>query len=256
MSERLASTSKPLAGHGPRSGEHRAFVAGASGAIGRVLCRLLIQDGWQVTGTTRSPAKATELRSLGVEPVVVDVFDREALIRSVAAAAPRVVIHQLTDLPKVFSAETMAAARPRNARIREIGTDNLVAAASRAGARRLVAQSIAFAYAPGPRPYVEEAALDLATAPAVAKLEALVLDSGLDGLVLRYGRLYGPGTWADAPAGEAPVHVDAAADAARRAATIGARGIYNIAEEDGTVSSAKARAELGWSSQFRAPALT
>ena len=254
MSERPASNSNPLAGHDPRSGERRAFVAGASGAIGRVLCSLLLQDGWQVIGTTRSPARAAALRALGVQPVVVDVFDREALIRSVAAAAPHVVIHQLTDLPKVSSAEAMAAARPRNARIREIGTDNLVAAASRAGAKRLVAQSIAFAYAPGPRPYVEEAALDVVTAPAVAKLEALVLDSGLDGLVLRYGRLYGPGTWADAPAGEAPVHVDAAADAARRAATIGARGVYNIAEEDGSVSSAKARAELGWSPAFRAPA--
>lgn len=232
-----------------------AFVAGASGAIGRVLCKLLIQDGWRVVGATRSPAKAAELGSLGVEPVVIDVFDREALIRNVATAEPHVVIHQLTDLPKEYSPSNLAAARARNARIREIGTDNLIAAATLAGARRLVAQSIAFAYAPGPRPYLEEAALDVGTAPAVAKLEELVLGCRLEGLVLRYGRLYGPHTWFAAPSGEAPVHVDAAADAARRAVTHGTPGVYNIAEDDGTVSSAKAGRELGWSARFRASGL-
>lgn len=230
------------------------FVAGASGAIGRVLCRLLIEDGWRVVGATRSPSTASELEHFGVEPVVVDVFDRDALIRAVDSAAPQVLVHQLTDLPKVFSPASLAAARARNARIREVGTDNLIAAATLAGARRIVAQSVAFAYAPGPRPHAEEAPLDLGAWSAVAKLEALVLGSGLEGLVLRYGRLYGPRTWFDVPSGEAPVHVDAAADAARRAVTHGRPGIYNVAEDDGVVTTAMARAEFGWSAGFRAPA--
>ena len=233
------------------SNTRTVFVAGASGAVGRVLCRLLIADGWRVTGTTRSAGKAAELKALDVEPVVVDVFDREALISAVQRAAPRVVLHQLTDLPKMNTPEAMAAGRARNARIREIGTENLVAAAIAAGAKRFVAQSIAFAYAPGPKPYSEEAPLD-PSARAVARLEALTLGGPFEGVVLRYGRLYGPNTWTPVAAGEGPVHVDAAAEAARLALTRGAPGIYNIAEEDGTVSSAKARSALGWSPGFRA----
>jgi nucleoside-diphosphate-sugar epimerase len=236
----------------PSQSKRNAFVAGAGGAIGRVLCDLLIQDDWRVVGTTRSAGRAEELRSRGVEPVVVDVFDREALIRAVAAAEPAVVIHQLTDLPKELSPANMATARPRNARLREVGTDNLIAAAIEGGSSRVVAQSIAFAYAAGPRPYVEDAAIDTMAWPSVAKLEALVLGCPLEGIVLRYGRLYGPNTWSLVPSGEAPVHVDAAAHAARLAATHGTRGIYNVAEDDGVVSSEKARRELGWRSTFRA----
>lgn len=229
-----------------------AFVAGAAGAVGRVLCRLLVGDGWRVVGATRSAERASELGLLGVEPVVLDVFDRAALVRAVGDARPRVVVHQLTDLPREYSPQAMAAARARNARIREEGTANLVAAAQAADAKRLVAQSIAFAYAPGPRPCAEDAPLDRAAFAAVAKLEALVLGSGLEGVVLRYGRFHGPGTWHALASGEAPVHVEAAADAARRALTRGEPGIYNVAEEDGAVASAKARAALGWSAAFRA----
>ena len=229
----------------------KAFVAGASGAIGEVLCRLLLQDGWEVAGTTRAPERAARLEALGVAPVVVDVFDRRALIEAVAAADPEVVVHQLTDLPKQATPESMAAARPRNARIREIGTDNLVAAALASGARRIVAQSIAFAYAPGPQPYSEEAPLDAASYASVITLEQRVLGSGLEGVVLRYGRLYGPNTWTAVPPAHAPVHVEAAADAARRAMTLGPSGVYNIAEDDGTVTSAKARRELHWRPEFR-----
>jgi nucleoside-diphosphate-sugar epimerase len=233
------------------------FVAGAAGAIGSVLCRLLLQDGWHVSGTTRSAERATELRTIGVVPVIVDVFDRQALIAAVVHAQPHVVVHQLTDLPKTFSPDAMPAARARNAHIREIGTDNLVAAALQAGASRMVAQSIAFAFADGAKPYLEDAPLDHASGAAAARLEALVLGSpSLHGIVLRYGRLYGPRTWSETPSGEAPVHVDAAADAARRAATLGAAGAYNIAEDDGTVSSAKARRELGWNPEFRVPVQT
>jgi nucleoside-diphosphate-sugar epimerase len=227
------------------------FLAGATGAIGSVLCRLLVADGWRVVGTTRSAAKAAELKRLGVEPVVVDAFDRDALVAAVKSAAPDVVVHQLTDLPKENTPEAMAEGRARNAKLREIGTDNLAAAATAAGAKRFVAQSIAFAYAPGPKPYAEEAPLDPA-AKAVATLERLTLGGPFEGLVLRYGHLYGPNTWTPVAAAKGSVHVDAAADAARRALTRGAPGIYNVAEDDGTVSTVKARTLLDWSAAFRA----
>ena len=226
------------------------FVAGASGAVGRPLCQLLLADGWRVVGATRSPERAADLASIGVRPAIVDVYDRDALIRAVVDARPDLVVHQLTDLPKTLDAKRLADALPNNARLREIGTDNLVAAVVAAGATRLVAQSIAFAYAPGDRPFVEESPLDPAMS-AVARLEELVLGGPFDGVVLRYGRFYGPRTWSDHPRGEMPVHVEAAADAARRALTRGAPGIYNVAEDDGSVTSAKAERELGWRSSFR-----
>ena len=226
------------------------FVAGASGAIGRRLCRLLVADGWQVTGTTRSSDKAAGLRAIGVAPVIVDVFDETALRQVVVEAHPAVVIHQLTDLPPALDPARMAEARVRNARIRDIGTRNLVAAALAAGARRMIAQSIAFVYAPGPLPYHEDWPLN-ADAVAVASLEQQVLQAPLVGIILRYGKFYGPGTGYDDPPRGGPVHVDAAADAARRALTRGANAIYNIAEEDGTISSRRAVTELGWSADFR-----
>jgi nucleoside-diphosphate-sugar epimerase len=234
----------------------RTFVAGAGGVIGRRLCPLLVADGWRVTGTTRSPEKASVLRAAGVEPAVVDVFDADALRAVVAAAQPDIVIHQLTDLPPGVDPAKMAEARLRNARLRDIGTQNLVAAAFAAGVRRMIAQSIAFAYAPGPQPYTEDSPLnpgapDAAgvSARGIVALEQHVLEAPFEGVILRYGRLYGPGTGVDNPPA-VPLHVDAAADAARRAVTRG-QGIYNIAEEDGTVSSRKATAELGWQADFR-----
>jgi nucleoside-diphosphate-sugar epimerase len=178
---------------------NRIFLAGASGVIGRVLAPLLIADSWTVFGTTRSVEKAQALRRAGVEPVVVDVFDAEALQQAVAEARPSIVMHQLTDLPRGPNPASMDEARARNARLREVGTRNLVAAAIRAGAGRLIAQSIAFAYAPGPIPHAESDPLDVLapgsagiSARGVASLEHAVLGSGLHGIVLRYGRLYGP----------------------------------------------------------------
>lgn len=242
----------------PLTSKRTILVAGASGVIGRRLCHLLIEDGYLVIGTTRSPNKAASLRALGVEPVIVDVFDQERLSSVLADTQPEIVIHQLTDLPPGLDPAKMAEATVRNARIREVGTRNLLTAAMAAGTKRMIAQSIAFAYAPGPKPHDESAALNVdaperagLTARAVASLEQQVIHAQLEGIVLRYGRLYGPGTGFDEPASGGPVHVDAAADAARRAVTRGKRGIYNIAEQDGSVSSHKAAVELDWKADFR-----
>lgn len=197
------------------------------------------------------------LRGLGVEPVVVDVFNESLLFEMVRKAEPEIVVHQLTDLPPALDPTRMAEALVRNARLREIGTRNLVAAAAAAGATRMVAQSLAFVYAPGPMPYREEAPLFLddaafgETARAVASLEQQVLNAPFTGIVLRYGKLYGPGTGFELAPSEGPLHVDDAADAARRALTRGAAGIYNIAEDDGTVSITKAADALGWIPGFR-----
>jgi nucleoside-diphosphate-sugar epimerase len=226
------------------------LVAGATGAIGRPLCRLLVADGWHVIGTTRSEQKLAGLRALGVEPAQVDVFDAERLRDLLVATRPAIVIHQLTDLPPGLDPDAMPAALVRNTRLRELGTANLVAASQAAGATRMVAQSIAFAYAPGPQPYHEDWPLN-ATARGVISLEQQVLGAPFDGIVLRYGRLYGPGTGFDDPPAGGPLHVDAAADAARLAITRGAPGVYNIAEDDGTLDCRKAAAELGWRADFR-----
>lgn len=231
--------------------DRTVFVAGATGAIGSILCRMLVADAWQVHGISRSQAGAARLRALGVMADVVDVFDRVALTESVGKARPSVVVHQLTDLPKIFTPEALAEARPRNARIREAGTANLVAAARDAGATRIVAQSLAFAYVPGPAPYDEASPLDRAQYPSVARLEEQVLQSGLFAVVLRYGRLYGPGTWTNVAPEHAPVHVEAAAEAARLAMTSPHEGIFNIAEDGPDVTSTRARRDLSWSSSFR-----
>ncbi len=237
----------------------RVFLAGAAGAVGRRMLPLLLRGGHEVTGTTRSQAKAESLRAAGVRPAVVDVYDAEGLAAAVAAARPDVVVHQLTDLPAGLKPELMAEGLARNARLRIEGTHNLVEAARRAGVRRLVAQSIAFVYAPGPEPHAESDPLLHAdegvmrtTMEGVTALERLTTATpGLDGLVLRYGMFYGPGTGFDIAPGRPAVHVDAAAWAAVLAMTRGAPGIYNVAEDDGAVSIARARRELGWEPNFR-----
>jgi len=235
------------------------FLAGATGVIGRRLSLMLIADGHAVTGTTRSGAKAAQLRSSGVTSVVVDVFDREALRDAVIQTRPDVVIHQLTDLAGLLDPSRREEMLARNAHLRIEGTPNLVAAATAAGARRLIAQSIAFAYADGAEPHAEtdplasgESGPGAVTARGVRALEEAVLHApGIEGIVLRYGRLYGPSTWNERATGRAPLHVDAAAQAARLAVAHGAAGIYNIAEDDGAVSIAKARRELGFDPAFR-----
>jgi nucleoside-diphosphate-sugar epimerase len=238
----------------------RIFLAGAGGAIGRRLVPLLLSAGHAVTGTTRSPGKTAELKACGVEPAVVDVLDAGALRDAVVRARPDVVIHQLTDLPQILDPALLRDALARNSHLRSDGTANLVAAARAAGSRRLIAQSIAFAYAEGAEPHAENDRLASAeggqpgavTARGVRALEDAVLTApGIDGIVLRYGRLYGPGAWNAAPSGRAPLHVDAAAHAALLTVAGGAPGIYNIAEDDGAVSIEKARKLLGFDPAFR-----
>ncbi|MGE0029274.1 MAG: NAD-dependent epimerase/dehydratase family protein [Thermoleophilia bacterium] len=221
------------------------FLAGATGVIGRRLIPLLVAAGHPVTAMTRRADRAEPLRALGAEPVVVDVFDRGALHAAMAAARPAVVIHQLTDL----AAYDLDA----NARMRAEGTRNLVDAARAAGARRIVAQSVAWCYAPGDGPADEATPLDVdadgprrATVRGVAALEQAV-QALPEWVVLRYGMFIGPGTWfvpdgaraADARAGRLTatgdvtsfVHVDDAA-----AATVQALGwpggAVNVCDDD------------------------
>jgi nucleoside-diphosphate-sugar epimerase len=237
----------------------RIFLAGASGAIGRRLVPLLCRAGHKVAGTTRSADKAGMLEALGARPLIVDVFDAVVLARAVQDFAPAVVLHQLTDLPPGLDPARMEAAIAGNARIRAEGTRNLVAAALAAGARRIVAQSIAWLYAPGPEPHDEGDPLDRAaegaraiTLGGVVALEQAVLGSHpLAGAVLRYGQFYGPGTGRDAPTGATPVHIDAAAQAALLAVERAAEGIFNIAEPTQHLATDKARHLLGWDPAFR-----
>jgi nucleoside-diphosphate-sugar epimerase len=235
----------------------RIFLAGASGAIGRRLTPLLLAEGHQVTGMTRHPQTARALEAAGLIAVVVDVYQANALRRIVMNARPEIVIHQLTDLPHAFDEAELAASRPRNARIRVEGTRNLIAAAQAASVRRFIVQSIAFGYASGVEPYAESDPLNLADGPRVgtmrgaANMEEQVLASGMQAIVLRYGLLYGPGTWSEEPGRKPPLHVDAAAHAALLAVTRGATGVYNIADDEGTVSIERARAELGFDPDFR-----
>lgn len=235
------------------------FLAGASGVIGRRLCVLLRQAGHDVTGTTRTQTNAGALKTLGARPVIVDVLDAKGVLAAMEAAQPDLVIHQLTDLPDVIDPAKLPAMRAANARLRREGTRNLVDACEVLKVPRVIAQSIAWVYAPGMKPYREGDSLDLTgqsidreTVDGVIALEdAVTKTSGIDGLVLRYGRLYGPGTWTETPKGPAPLHVDAAAHAALLALIRGKPGIYNVVEEDGEVSAEKARRELGFDAAFR-----
>ena len=235
------------------SGALHVVVAGAAGVIGRRVVTMLHARGHRVTGLTRTAAKAPLLAALGAEPAVADAYDADALAEALTNAAPDVVVHQLTDLENADSAA--------NARLRREGTANLVAASRTAGVRRMVAQSIAWAYAPADLavpgrahgPADESTPLDLAateprvtTVEAVAALEDAV--SGMpEGVVLRYGMLYGPDTWFE-PGGlraEAAaerrlaadrsvtsfLHVDDAAAAAVQAFGW-APGTYNVVDDE------------------------
>jgi nucleoside-diphosphate-sugar epimerase len=171
----------------------RVFVAGATGAIGRQLVPLLVEAGHEVTGVSRSVSGVERLRAQGASGVRVDVFDAGAVEAAVRAAAPDAIVHQLTALAGGSVSD--------NRRVRVDGTRNLVAAARAAGVDRIVAQSIAFAYEPGDGPADERTPLDVRapspraeTIGGVLALERAVAELGRC-VILRYGLLYGPGTW-------------------------------------------------------------
>jgi len=166
----------------------KILVAGATGVVGRRLVPQLVQAGHEVAGTTRRPERAGSITQQHAKPLVLDVLDAEAVRETVAAERPDVIVHQLTDL----STEDFAA----NSRLRIEGTRNLVEAAKAAGVEAMIAQSIAWLYVPGDSPAVEEDSLDPTLPPyeGVAALENAVAEMPR-GVVLRYGALYGPGTW-------------------------------------------------------------
>lgn len=233
------------------------FVAGATGAIGTRLVPMLVAAGHRVLGMTRAHGpRADALLEAGAIPVIADVFDAGSLAKAMHAARPDVVIHQLTDLPAGLDPSRMDEAIRRNARIRSEGTANLVAAARKAGVQRMVAQSVAWLYAPGAEPHGEDDALDIAASGSrqvsvggISALEQAVLSAqGMVGIVLRYGRIWGPGTGNDSPEGNPlPLHVDDAARAALRAVGDVPAGIYNIVGPNDSVSGDKAHRVLGMS---------
>ena len=238
----------------------RVFVAGATGAIGRRLVPLLQAAGHEVTGMTRSQERAARLREAGAEAVVCDALDREGVHAAVAAARPEVVVHQLTQIPLDYNPRKLEEQFAGNDRLRREGTPILVDAAVTAGARRVIAQSIAFAYAPeGAWVKAEEDRLwDDAPAPwrrSVGALRALerstTATAGIEGVVLRYGFFYGPGTMYASDGSVAAqvrgrrfpivgrgaghfsfIQIDDAARATVRALADGPAGIFNIVDDE------------------------
>lgn len=176
----------------------RVFLAGATGVLGRALIPHL--TGQDVVGLTRSRDKAALLRDLGVEPVIADAYDREQLVHLVVAARPDVVVNFLTDLT--------AGSSELNARIRHEVGPAVVHAAETASARRIVVESVAWP-------------LEGASAEALSLLESSAVESKLEALVIRFGRLWGPGTWYAEPPQPPSVQID---DAGRRAAQLIAAG--------------------------------
>lgn len=237
----------------------RVFVAGASGAIGRPLVPKLVAAGHEVTGMTRSEASAEKIRAAGARAAVVDVFDVDALRSAVAEARPEVLVHELTSLPDRLDFRKADVYEPTN-RVRTEGTRNLLDAARAAGARRFITQSIAFAYrTDGARVKSEDDPLmDDAPGPfgsgirSLREMESMVLGAeDLEGLVLRYGFFYGPGTYygedgtttADVRRRRMPIvgkgtgvfsfiHVEDAADATVAAVGRGAPGAYNVSDDE------------------------
>lgn len=193
----------------------RIAVAGATGVIGIRLVPLLIAEGHEVLGLTRTPGKVASLRSLGAQGEVCDVYDAATLKKIVVSYAPHAVVHQVTDLTDDPALIDDAA----NARARTEGTTNLLAAAAAAGAQRFLAQSVAWA-------------LDGVGGEAVTRHERAVLDYG--GVVVRYGQLYGPGTYYPAEVPPPPrIHIDAAA---RRTVPLldAPSGVVELVEDPGT----------------------
>jgi nucleoside-diphosphate-sugar epimerase len=236
----------------------RVFVAGASGVIGRPLVHHLVAAGHEVTGTTREPGRADQIRATGAEAIVCDAFDAEALKAAAVEARPDAVVNQLTSLPREYNPRKIDY-EPTN-RVRREGGHHLIEAARAADARRFVTQSIAFLYAPEGEWVKDEDARPHTDAPepfgggvqTMLDHEREALEApGLESLVLRYGWFYGPGTYYAAAGtiaeqvrkrrfpivGEGKgvtsfIHIDDAASATVTACERGARGVYNIVDDD------------------------
>ncbi|MDR2987383.1 MAG: NAD(P)-dependent oxidoreductase [Nocardiopsaceae bacterium] len=235
----------------------RVFVTGATGALGRHLVPGLIAAGHQVTATTRTPGKVAKLRETGAEAVVVDGLDREGVIAAVQAAAPEVIVHEMTALAGMRSFRNPDKLFAVTNELRTRGTDNLLAAAERAGARRFVAQGYAGAGPDKPsdgRLKTEEDPFDWLPVPttvrartAIRYLESTVRHAAQEGLLLRYGGFYGPGA-SDVLLDlirkrQVPVigggtgvwsfiEISDAAAATLAAVERGAPGIYNVVDDD------------------------
>lgn len=236
----------------------KIFVAGGTGVIGRPMVARLLAKGHHVVALTRSQEEATALAERGIEPAIADVFDIDAVKAVVSRTSPEVVIDQLTALPKNYTREAMRAAAPLNNRLRLEGGANLLVAAEAAGVRRYLKQSVAFWAIPGPGLADEETPLAFDASPAVAadvrvvtELEQRLLGNrNIEGIVLRYGFFYGPGTWFN-PGGDVArqvqqqqfpivgngagvwswLHIEDAAIATSAAAEQGNPGIYLIAND-------------------------
>jgi nucleoside-diphosphate-sugar epimerase len=238
----------------------RVFLAGATGAIGRQLVPRLVEAGHELIAITRQQKKLPELYELGAEPILCDVFDAERLGSVVARAEPEAVINELTDLPQSLNPRRLKEYYAANNHVRREGTRNLLDAARCAGVRRFLAQGAAFWYAPTGGPVkTEEAPLYLdAPAPvgpavgAIKEVEDAVLSAdGIEGVLLRYGMFYGPGTWyaKDGDVGRQVrkrrypmighgegtysfIHIDDAASATVAALELARPGVYNVVDDD------------------------
>jgi len=238
----------------------KVFVAGATGAIGKQLIPQLVAAGHEVTGMTRSPAKADALRGLGAKAAVADGLDRAAVREAVLRAEPEAVIHQMTSLTGTFNLKKFDEFFARTNRLRTEGTDYLLEAAQAAGARRFLAQSHCNDFErTGPLVKSEDDPLDPDPPAALRRLlaalrhlEAATLGAaGIEGLALRYANFYGPGTNL-APGGEmvelvrkrrlpiigdgsgvwSLIHMVDAAAATVAAVERGAPGVYNVADDE------------------------
>jgi len=234
----------------------RVFVTGATGALGRHLVPGLVAAGHEVTATTRTPGKVAQLREAGAEPVILDGLDREAVIAAVSAAAPEVIVHQMTALAGMRSLRNPDKQFATTNELRTRGTDNLLAAAARAGTRRVIAQSYA-----GPGPDRRSGPLKTEEDPpdllpirsavqgpaAIAYVEETVPKEAQEGIVLRYGGFYGrgasdlllemlrkrqvpvigggTGVWSF-------IEITDAAAATVAAVDHGAPGLYNVVDDD------------------------
>jgi nucleoside-diphosphate-sugar epimerase len=239
----------------------KVFVAGASGAIGTRLVPALVRAGHEVVGTTRTPAKAERIRALGAEPVVLDALDEVAVKDAVASAAPDVVVHELTSIPDAIDPRKLDRQFAQTNRLRTEGLDHLLEASRAAGVRRFVAQSFAtwvYARTGGPVK-VEEDPIDTEPPQSVRQtLDAILYverattsTPDLEGIALRYGGFYGPGTSlgrgapmldmvrkrrlpivGDGRGVWSFLHIDDAAAATVAAIERGAPGIYNVTDDD------------------------